>query len=299
MKQGYTISQLSKLSGLPETTISFWQKKYNIFPDLSPTKIKSQEYNNHHLKRLLNIATLFNTHKKYKLEIIGLLSNEELETKIEVEILTNLIKKKLNEDIIHQLITSTITYNDDRFNLIIDISLKKLSTDDFYKFVMYPFLLRIFEFFSSMEEVPVQFYFMNNLLERKLHYLIQNSVSFINKKEKILLILPEREFYEIGLLFANLMLKEKGFKTYYIGANQSNEKIKRAKEDIGADMIITFDVNSKNYKSYENFFNYFEDDIDNIFVIGREITIQKYKIPRRQKFYTIDEFNQYFENFRT
>lgn len=296
MKKGYTITQLSNISGLPETTISFWQKKYNVFPDLSLTKIKSQEYSNNHLKRLLNIASLFNTNKKYKLEIIGSWEDEELETKIEIEILSNLIKKKLNEDIIHQLITSTITYDDDRFNLIIDASLKKLSAEDFYKYVLYPFLVRVFDFFDSTKDIPVQFYFIINILEQKLHFLIQTTATLNLKKERILLILPEKEYYEIGLLFTNLLLKQLGYKTYYIGANQPNERIKQAKEDLNIDMIITFDSNSRNYKSYDQFFNFFEDEIDKIFIIGREITISKYKIPRKQKFYTIDEFNAYFEN---
>ena len=296
MKKGYTITQLSNISGLPETTISFWQKKYNVFPDLSLTKIKSQEYSNNHLKRLLNIASLFNTNKKYKLEVIGSWEDEELETKIEIEILSNLIKKKLNEDIIHQLITSTITYDDDRFNLIIDASLKKLSAEDFYKYVLYPFLVRVFDFFDSTKDIPVQFYFIINILEQKLHFLIQTTATLNLKKERILLILPEKEYYEIGLLFTNLLLKQLGYKTYYIGANQPNERIKQAKEDLNIDMIITFDSNSRNYKSYDQFFNFFEDEIDKIFIIGREITISKYKIPRKQKFYTIDEFNAYFEN---
>ena len=296
MKKGYTITQLSNISGLPETTISFWQKKYNVFPDLSLTKIKSQEYSNNHLKRLLNIASLFNTNKKYKLEVIGRWEDEELETKIEIEILSNLIKKKLNEDIIHQLITSTITYDDDRFNLIIDASLKKLSAEDFYKYVLYPFLVRVFDFFDSTKDIPVQFYFIINILEQKLHLLIQTTATLNLKKERILLILPEKEYYEIGLLFTNLLLKQLGYKTYYIGANQPNERIKQAKEDLNIDMIITFDSNSRNYKSYDQFFNFFEDEIDKIFIIGREITISKYKIPRKQKFYTIDEFNAYFEN---
>ncbi|RLZ11433.1 MerR family transcriptional regulator [Faecalibacter macacae] len=41
----YTIDQLSHLSGLPDTTILFWHKKYNVFPDIIPTKDRRFKYN--------------------------------------------------------------------------------------------------------------------------------------------------------------------------------------------------------------------------------------------------------------
>ena len=291
----YTIDQLSQLSGLPDTTILFWHKKYNVFPDIAPTKEKDFKYNTNHLFRLLNIATLFHLDKKYALEKISILDSNELEMKVEIELLSNLIKNKLNEDIINQLLASTITYNGAKFNSIIDSALRKLSIYDFYDFVMYPFLVRIFESFKHQKDIPVQFFFMINILERKLHYLIHNSASVYDKKEIILLYLPENESYEIGLLFANLLLKKRGYHTYYIGANQTINSIKQFIEDINPDMILSFDANSANYKSYVNTFEAFEEHIDKFYLLGREITIEKYKIPRNQKFYSINEFEVFFE----
>lgn len=291
----YTIDQLSHLSGLPDTTILFWHKKYNVFPDIIPTKDRTFKYNTNHLYRLLNIATLFHLDKKYSLEKICLLESNQLEIKVEIELLANLIKNKLNEDIINQLLAATLTYNGIKFNLIIDSALKKLTTQDFYKFVMYPFLVRIFETFHFIKEFPVQFYYMMNLLERKLHHLIHNTASVYDKNKTILLYLPENELYEIGLLFANLLLKERGYRTFYIGANQNVKSIKQFIEDVNPDIILSFDTNSANYKSYLKIFEAFPEEIDKFYLIGRQITIEKYKIPRKQKFYNIDEFNIFFE----
>lgn len=291
----YTIDQLSHLSGLPDTTILFWHKKYNVFPDIIPTKDRDFKYDTNHLNRLLNITTLFHLDKKYSLEKLSILESCDLELKVEIELLTNLIKNKLNDDIINQLLVSTLTYDSSRFNLIIDTGLKKLSTEDFYNYIMYPFLVRIFETFHNAKEIPVQFYYMINILERKLHHLIHTTGSVCDKDEVVLLYLPENEFYEIGLLFTNLLLKQRGYKTYYIGSNQKPIAIKQFIEDINPDIILSFDANSANYKSYNKVFESFPDHIDKFYLLGRQITIEKYKIPRKQKFYDLKEFENFFE----
>ena len=156
---------------------------------------------------------------------------------------------------------------------------------------MYPFLVRIFETFHFIKEFPVQFYYMMNLLERKLHHLIHNTASVYDKNKTILLYLPENELYEIGLLFANLLLKERGYRTFYIGANQNVKSIKQFIEDVNPDIILSFDTNSANYKSYLKIFEAFPEEIDKFYLIGREITTERYNLPREQKFYSLEEFN--------
>ena len=293
----FTIEQMSNLSGLPDTTILFWQKKYNIFPDIPVTKDKKFKYNSQHLNRLLNIATLFHLNKKYALENICGLDDEILKIKVEVELMSNLITKQLNEDIINQLIASILTYDNIRFNLILDSAIKKLTTQEFYKIILFPFFIRILESFYNFKDLPVQFYFMNSLIVRKLHFLIQLKPSSKTKKEKVLLFLPEKEFNEIGLLFLNLLFNETGFETIYLGPNIKFSILEQAIKDLEPDLIFTFNTDKPKHDTYNNLIKNLGDDLNKLYLVGREEMIESYKLPRNQKFYNIDEYMEFTDQF--
>lgn len=292
----FTIDQLSYLSGLPDKTIQFWNKKYNIFQDDNTLNNKEFKYNTEHLNRLLNIATLFHLDKKYALENICTLDNESLQVKVEIELMSNLIRKNLNEDIINQLVASCLTYNETRFNLIIDSAIKKLSINDFYNYILYPFLLRIYETFQAADEKPVQFFYMKNLLKRKFYYLIECAPNFVDKKCKALLFLPKGEVNEIGLLFCNLILKNHGFQTYYIGGNQTLTAIKQAVTDLTPDLMITFIPSNDYIESYNATIAELDYELENFFILGMKSNLAKIKNKECQKISTLEQLHQLLEN---
>ena len=291
----FTLQQLSYLSGLPEKTITFWNKKYNVFQLTEVVDLKNNKFSGEDLQRLLNIATLFHLDKKYALEDICSWENERLQTKIEIELMSDLISKKLNEDVISQLISSCLTYNEIRFNLIIDTALKKLNYKDFYYLIIYPFLIRIYDMFQGSDEKPVQFFYMKNLLKRKFYHLIDKEPLMITKQNKVLLFLPENEFNEIGILFANLMLRQKGYRTYYIGCDQKESTILQAVQDIEPDLILTYFPTTENLSNYNKTFDYLEDYIEKIMILATPSNIVAIKNKRCIKVSSVDEFNNKLE----
>lgn len=293
----FTINQLSYLSGLPDKTITFWRKKYDIFPNVNPQNDPSFRYNTSHLNRLINIATLFHLDKKYPLEKICTWDDDQLQIKVEIELMGNLISKNLNENVINQLVASCITYNEKRFNLLIDTALKKLKLSDFYIYILYPYLLRIYDMFQGSEEKPVQFYYMKNLLKRKFYHLIDIEASPIDKLNKVLLFLPENEINEIGILFAHLLLKQKGYNTYYIGCNQKKHIITQAIEDIKPDILLTYLPTSENIKSYDEALLYLEDFTKNIIVLATPKNMNSIKNKKCKKISTIIDLNTLLDEF--
>ncbi|MBQ0148497.1 MAG: MerR family transcriptional regulator [Flavobacteriaceae bacterium] len=287
----FTINQLSYLSGLPDKTILFWKKKYNAFQDCNLENKPDFKYNTEHLNRLLNISTLFHLDKKYDLQSICQLDNDTLQVKVEIELMSNLIKKNLNEDIINQLVASCLTYNETRFNLIIDSAIKKLTISDFYNFILYPFLMRIYETFQANEEKPVQFFYMKSLLKRKFHYLIECSPNFVDKKSKVLLFLPHGEVNEIGLLFCNLILKNHGFQTFYIGSNQTITAVQQAIDDISPDLIISFIPNNDNIKSYNATLESITFDLSKMMILGMDSNLKNIKNTECTKISKLEEFH--------
>lgn len=291
----FTLQQLSYLSGLPDKTITFWNKKYNVFQLNGVVDLKSTKFSGEDLQRLLNIATLFHLDKKYALENICSWENDTLQTKIEIELMSNLISKKLNEDVISQLISSCLTYNEIRFNLIIDTALKKLSYKDFYYLIIYPFLIRIYDMFKAADEKPVQFFYMKNLLKRKFYHLIDKEPLMITKQNKVLLFLPKNEFNEIGILFANLMLRQNGYRTFYIGCDQKENTILQAVQDIEPDLILTYLPTTENLSNYIKTFEYLNDYIKKVMILATPSNIVEIKNIKCIKVSSVDEFDHKLE----
>jgi len=294
-----TINQLSYLSNLPEQTILYWHKKMNIFPDILPTKDVNFKYNTTHLNRLLNVATLFHFDKKYTLEDLTILTDAELDLKVNIELMSNLISKKYNDDIINQLIASCMVYDEDRFNLIMNSSIKKLSQDDFFENVLYPLIRRIYESLYDEVEKPVQFFYIENLLKRKVYSIIDHSVFPIQRQSKFILFLSQDECSEIGLLFCYLIMLHKGFKTIYIGTNQNSTLIKQAIDDLQPDAIFTFVSSPKNLKPFNELINELDDYSEKLFVIGNEKSLKPFKNNSIKKIHDITEFQQELEHLET
>ena len=290
----FTLNQLSFLSGLPQQTILFWNKKYNAL-GYKDENFKDK-YSTDDLHRILNISTLFHLNKKYDLQTICLWENTRLATTVEIELLTNFIH---HEDVINQLVASCLTYNEKRFNLIIDITLKKIPMIKFYEEILYPFLLRIYSTFSDKHEKPVQFFYMKNLLKRKFYTLIDKKSGYINKTNTVLLFLPENEFNEIGLLFCNLILIELGYKTYYIGPNQKIKAIEQAIRDLNPNLLISYIPSKENYFSYKETLNHFDSYEKNLILFGAKPNLESFKYSNFLKISDLQTLHETLEIYET
>lgn len=60
---------------------------------------------------------------------------------------------------------------------------------------------------------------MTGLIQKKIIVGIENIVTPLELKSTVLLFMPENEHHEMGLLFMNYLLKSRGVKTIYLGAN--------------------------------------------------------------------------------
>jgi methanogenic corrinoid protein MtbC1 len=93
--------------------------------------------------------------------------------------------------------------------------------------VIYPTLVKIGLMWSKDEVVPVQEHFITNLIKQKLFTAIDALPYLDVEKGSWLLFLPEGEHHELGLLMANYILKEKGYRVIYLGANVPWQMLKK------------------------------------------------------------------------
>jgi DNA-binding transcriptional MerR regulator len=230
----YSIKDLENFSGTKAHTIRIWEQRYNLFtPQRTETGIRY--YDDTDLKKILATTVLLKS--GMKISKISYLSKDDFFDELNKIDSDNVSSDSKIELSITRLILAGLNFNEQE----IHNEFKKLKKDyDTYNIqikVVYPLLTRIGIMWGKDEMTPLQEHFISNIIRQKL--LIDTDILPISndKKNEIVLFLPENETHEIGLLFANYILKKEGFKTIYLGQQVpisnlisfiNEEKIKKA-----------------------------------------------------------------------
>ncbi|WP_138995069.1 MerR family transcriptional regulator [Larkinella sp. C7] len=207
----YSIKDLEQLSGIKAHTLRIWEQRYNIIsPKRTDTNIRT--YDDLDLKLVLNISLLKD--HGFKISEISKMSLSEMTS----EVMT-ISDRKLNyPDQIHALTISMIDLDEDRFEKIISTNILQFGFENTMIHIIYPFLSRIGTLWVTGSIGPAQEHFMSNLIRQKIIVAIDGQV---NKQrpaaKKYLLFLPEGELHEIGLLFANYVIRARNNKVVYLG----------------------------------------------------------------------------------
>jgi hypothetical protein len=85
--------------------------------------------------------------------------------------------------------------------------------------------------------MPAQEHFVSNIIRQKLIVAI-DSVTPKKGTKKAVLFLPEGEHHELGLLFLYYLLKRRGIKVIYLGANVPMSDVENVVEVINPDMAF-------------------------------------------------------------
>jgi hypothetical protein len=212
----FSIYQLQQFSGIKAHTIRIWEQRYNA---LHPTRSEgnTRYYDNTQLKRLLNIVSLMNDgHKVSKLCTV---SDETLHHLIDLKINNNTQENSNNEYFVSQLILAATTFNETYFEKIFSKCLRQSGIRNTYIEVVYPMLNRIGIMWKIDTISTAHEHFCTNLIKQKIYTAIDALPPLSENADTWMLFLPENEFHEIGLLFANYLLRLSGKKVIYLGSN--------------------------------------------------------------------------------
>ncbi|WP_258105384.1 MerR family transcriptional regulator [Marinoscillum sp. MHG1-6] len=207
----FSIKNLEQLSGIKAHTIRIWEQRYGII-EPRRTKTNIRYYDNDALRRLLNVAFL-NKHG-IKISKISKLTDEEIAGAID-EITED---PTLYDDQIQALILSMMDMDEAHFEYIINQVTNKLGFENCMLNVLFPFLTRIGILWQTGSINPAQEHFISNLIRQKIIVAIdQIPVNKTDDGMKFLLFLPEGELHELSLLFSDLIIKKRNFKSVYLG----------------------------------------------------------------------------------
>lgn len=211
----YSIKDLEAISGIKAHTIRIWEQRYGLLePHRTPTNIRY--YDDTQMLRLLNVTTLLENGDK--VSMIASYSREEIIDKVEQLVeQQNRNAKGRAAALINKIISAGLTYDEKAFNEAYHLAIESFGLLNTFQEIIYPMLIRVGMMWIKQDLIPAQEHFISNLIKQKLHTAIDNITPPKENAEKWVLLLPEEEDHEIGLLLSSFILRKNGKKVVYLG----------------------------------------------------------------------------------
>lgn len=208
----FTIKDLENLTGIKAHTIRIWEQRYSFLkPQRTTTNIRY--YSNDELKTVLNIALL--NKYGYKISHIDKMGNEEMRNRI----MSLSDAQAMQERVVNELVQEMVDMEIERFEKTLGSYIHSKGLERAVSQIIFPFLEKIGILWVTGHINPAQEHLVTNAIRNKLIVAIETCITHLQQDSTVLLFLPEGEHHELGLLFMYFMLKSRGFKTIYLGAN--------------------------------------------------------------------------------
>jgi DNA-binding transcriptional MerR regulator len=208
----FTIKDLENLSGIKAHTIRIWEQRYQ-FLNPSRTDTNIRYYTNEELITLLNIALL----NKYGYKISHIDKMKPIEMKERILSLTQ--SEAQLERIVNELIECMVDLRIEDFESVLDFQITSKGIEKTITQIIFPFLERIGILWVTSRVNPAQEHLVTNIIRQKLIVGIEKTSPALQANSTALLFLPEGEHHELGILFMYYLLKARGVKVLYLGAN--------------------------------------------------------------------------------
>ncbi len=221
------------LTGIKAHTLRIWEQRYNILqPRRTDTNIRF--YSDDDLRLLLNISTL-NSHG-HKISEITKLGEKEI-----IDLAVSYSMSSDNHSAhIQTLIATMINLDETSFERILNTSILQCGLEKTMMEVVFPLMSTIGMMWQTGTINPAYEHFISNLIRQKLIVAIDGqTVLKSSGAKKFLLFLPESESHELGLLFANYIIRNAAHSSLYLGQNLPIKDIAQVAEKYSPDYIFT------------------------------------------------------------
>ncbi len=141
---------------------------------------------------------------------------------------------------INDLLASMLQFDEEAFEKIYGAAIIRLGIFETMVSVVYPFLKKVGILWSVSKTLPAQEHFASCIIKRKLNASIDGLKPPAPGSKKFLLMLPAGEWHEISLLFANYVIRSKGYATIYMGQNVPYDNLETAVSISDPDFILLF-----------------------------------------------------------
>jgi DNA-binding transcriptional MerR regulator len=209
---GFTIKELETLSGIKAHTIRIWEQRYRFLKPIR-TSTNIRRYTNEELKTLLTVALL----NKYGYKISKI--DKMLPDQRNIELLSIPESEAQAENIVNELIGCMVALENERFEQILQDHIYQQGIFNTTKSIIFHFLNKTGVLWQTGRINPAHEHIVSNIIRQKLVAAIDKLPQPSKNKSLFLLLLPEGEYHELGLLLVSYLLKQKELPVIYLGAN--------------------------------------------------------------------------------
>lgn len=275
----YSISDLEQISGIQAHTIRMWEQRYNaLVPHRSAGN--TRYYDDAHLVKLLNIVSIHQ--KGLKISKICALSQDAIHHLIEEDIQETVSKNQQFEFYITQLLNFGMSYNEAAFDNLLSKCINDNTLTETYSSVIYPMLVRLGLMWRKDSICAAQEHFLTNIIRQKICAAINDLPIPSSDKKTWVLFLPQDEEHEIGVLFANYLLRQAGKRVIYLGSRVPLTSVKEVVTLNKVDGLMLFMVQAKLINEAQKYI----DEISlafkktKIYLAGSQKLIENIQLPK-------------------
>jgi DNA-binding transcriptional MerR regulator len=209
----FSISDIENLTGIKAHTVRVWEQRYNFFTSKrSETNIRY--YDDADLCLFLNIATL--NEYGYKISKISKMDIEEIN-----HLVKSLKEDHYNVNVQVQMMSNAMLKMDDiEFDELLTGFINKMGMEKAMTEIIFPFMRKVGFMWQVGTINPAHEHFATHKIEQKIiHSTYLDAKAPHKEGRRYMLFLPPDEHHEIGLLFAQYLIKISGHHTLYLGKN--------------------------------------------------------------------------------
>lgn len=211
--QRFSIKHIEALTGIKQHTLRIWEVRYNL-PQPKRTATNIRYYDDSDLKLLLNVSML--NRFGIKISKITKLNEQQIENMV----LTYMEKEDSACVVMESLTNAMLNLDEVAFEKIISKNILQQGLEKTVLEVVFPFLKRIGILWQGGSINPAYEHFISNLVKQKLMVAIDGQLKYKHpESKKFILFLPSGEPHELGLLFANYVIRSRGYHSIYLGQN--------------------------------------------------------------------------------
>jgi MerR family transcriptional regulator, light-induced transcriptional regulator len=215
----FTIKELESLSGIKAHTIRIWEQRYGFLkPSRTQTNIRT--YNNEELKTILTVALL----NKYGYKISRI---DEMQPLQRNEMVMQLPQQEAyTENLVNVLLGHMIDFKNNDFEEVLNNYIREYGPERTITTIIFSFLEKTGILWQTNKIIPVQEHIVSNIIRQKLVSAIDALPFIISESPLFILLLPEGEHHELGLLFVYYLLKKNGLPVLYLGCDVPSKDVR-------------------------------------------------------------------------
>lgn len=214
IKSSFSIKDLENLSGIKAHTIRIWEKRYNLLePERTDTNIRYYSLAN--LQKLLNISFL--NGNGYKISKIATMPNDKIPVIVR-EIAAN---ENAKSHAINTFKLAMLNFDQSLFYNTYESLIKEKSFQEIFYEVFIPLMTEIGMLWQTDTITPAHEHFITTLIRQKILVnteLLQSKIK-THQKRTFVLFLPDNEIHELGLMFINYEIINKGYHSIFLGSS--------------------------------------------------------------------------------